>query len=146
MRRAAQSGRPNLEDAGLDYVLYPETKGKMTARNDFVRVHHTGTGFLMIRRSALVKMCAAYPELRYKPARYEADLLKEGPYNFALFDCMIEPESGLYLSEDYAFCRRWRDLGGEVWLDIKSKLTHYGANAFKGDLEKQFTRAPRAES
>ena len=79
VRRAAQSGRPDLEGAGLDYVLYPETKGAMTARNDFVRVRHTGTGFLMIRRAALVKMCAAYPQLRYKPARYEADLLKDGP-------------------------------------------------------------------
>ena len=146
VRRAAQSGRPDLEGAGLDYVLYPETKGAMTARNDFVRVRHTGTGFLMIRRAALVKMCAAYPQLRYKPARYEADLLKDGPYNFALFECMIEPESGLYLSEDYAFCRRWRDLGGEVWLDIKSRLTHYGPNAFKGDLAQQFTRVTRAES
>ena len=44
VRRAAQSGRPDLEGAGLDYVLYPETKGAMTPRNDFVRVRHTGTG------------------------------------------------------------------------------------------------------
>jgi hypothetical protein len=26
---------------------------------------------------------------------------------FALFDCLIDPESGAYLSEDYSFCLRW---------------------------------------
>jgi hypothetical protein len=135
----AQSGRSGLEAAVLEYVLYPESKGPMQARNDFVRVRYTGTGFLMIRRAALERMCEAHPELRYKAAQREADLLREDSYRHALFECMIAPESGLYLSEDYAFCRRWTDLGGEIWLDIRSKLTHYGTIAFRGDLEKQFT-------
>jgi hypothetical protein len=138
-RKAAQTGRADLEAAVLDYVIYPETKGPMQARNDFVRVRYTGTGFLMIRRAALERMCEAHPELRYKAAQREADLLREDAYRYALFECMIAPENGLYLSEDYAFCRRWTDLGGEIWLDIRSKLTHYGTIAFRGDLEKQFT-------
>jgi hypothetical protein len=141
VRKGAQDGRTDLEAVGLDYVFYPESKGPMTARNDFVRVRHTGTGFLMIRRPALIRMCEAYPELRYKMAQRTADLLKDGPYSFALFECMIEADTGLYLSEDYAFCRRWRDLGGEIWLDIRSALTHHGSYAFKGDFAKQFSLA-----
>jgi hypothetical protein len=139
LQRLAQAGRTDLETAVLDYVIYPETKGPMQAHNDFVRVRYTGTGFLMIRRAALLRMCEAHPELRYKAAQREADLLREDSYRYALFECMIEPETGLYLSEDYAFCRRWTELGGAIWLDIRSKLTHYGPNAFRGDLEKQFT-------
>jgi hypothetical protein len=46
---------------------------------------------------------------------------------------MIDPETGVYLSEDYAFCQRWRALGGEILLDLKSKLTHVGPDHFKGD-------------
>jgi hypothetical protein len=44
------------------------------------------------------------PELRYKMAQRTSDLLRGGPYSFALFECMIEAGTGLYLSEDYAFC------------------------------------------
>ena len=145
VRRIVQSGQPDVEAATLDYVIYLEAKGPMKAHRDFVRVRYTGTGFLMIRRSVLTQMCEAHPELRYKAAQREADLLKDGPYNYALFECMIDPETGLYLSEDYAFCRRWRELGGAIWLDIRSKLTHYGPYAFKGDLETRFTSVNRAE-
>jgi hypothetical protein len=144
VRKGAQDGRIDLESVGLDYVFYPESEGPIMARNDFVRVRHAGTGFLMIRRPALIQMCEAYPELRYKMAQRTADLLKDGPFSFALFECMIESETGLYLSEDYAFCRRWRDLGGEIWLDIRSALTHHGPHAFKGDFAKQFSRAKGA--
>lgn len=145
VQRIAQSGQPDLHTAVMDYVLYFETKGPMQARNDFVRVRYAGTGFLMIRRSALLRMCAAHPELRYKPAQREADLIKDGPARYALFECMIDPENGLYLSEDYAFCRRWSDLGGEIWLDIRSKLTHYGPTAFQGDLGRHFSTIKRGD-
>jgi hypothetical protein len=145
VRKGAQEGRLDFEALGLDYVFYPETTGPMAARNDFVRVRHTGTGFLMIRRPALMRMCEVHSELRYKMAQRTSDLLREdGPYSFALFECMIEAETGLYLSEDYAFCRRWRDLGGEIWLDIRSALTHHGPHAFKGDFVKEFTPAKGA--
>lgn len=30
---------------------------------------------------------------------------------------MIDPDCGEYLSEDFAFRRRWTDLGGEIWMD-----------------------------
>jgi hypothetical protein len=46
---------------------------------------------------------------------------------------MIEPDTGVYLSEDYAFCRRWCKLGGEIWLDLTSRLTHTGAYNFRGN-------------
>ncbi len=46
---------------------------------------------------------------------------------------MIEPETQHYLSEDYTFCRRWRALGGEIWLDTQGALVHTGAQDFVGN-------------
>ena len=55
-----------------------------------------------------------------KPGRVARDNL------YALYECIIDPATGHYMSEDYSFCRRWRNMGGEIWVDLKSKLTHEG--------------------
>ena len=57
---------------------------------------------------------------------------------FALFDCIIDPATGAYLSEDYSFCLRWRQIGGEIWIDTASKLTHSGPYDFVGDHASRF--------
>ena len=56
---------------------------------------------------------------------------------FALFENMIA-EDGTYLSEDFAFCKRWTDIGGEIWADLSSKLNHVGPMTFCGELSSQF--------
>jgi hypothetical protein len=59
---------------------------------------------------------------------------------FALFESMID-QTGTYLSEDFAFCKRWTDMGGEIWADLSSKLQHVGPMTFAGDLASQFVPA-----
>jgi len=56
---------------------------------------------------------------------------------YAFFDCIIEPNSRRYLSEDYSFCNRWIDIGGEIWLDSLCKLSHTGSYEFKGNIMDQ---------
>jgi hypothetical protein len=79
-------------------------------------------------------MCAAYPDLRYRTVHRPDDPRTAAQHRYALFDCMIEPESGAYLSEDFTFCRRWTALGGEIWVDGESRLTHTGTIPFQGNL------------
>lgn len=38
------------------------------------------------------------------------------------------------LSEDYAFCQRWRDIGGKVFLDVTIPMGHIGSYEFAGKL------------
>ena len=94
----------------------------------------------MIRRAALTRLCAAHPELKY--TRIDSPTSRDSSNQFALFECMIDPDSGTYLSEDYAFCRRWTALGGEIWIDIESRLTHIGPMSFVGDFGTQFQKQP----
>jgi hypothetical protein len=138
LRRVLASGRANPEAAALRYVFEVADATHIATRQGFAAASYAGTGFLMVRRSALEQLCAAHPELRYRGTNNAADPLAASPHRFALFDCMIEPDTGIYLSEDYAFCRRWRALGGEIWVDLTSRLTHVGAMAFVGDLATQF--------
>ena len=51
---------------------------------------------------------------------------------------MIDQATGIYLSEDFSFCKRWTDLGGEIWADLTSRLDHVGPTTFHGDVATQF--------
>jgi len=60
----------------------------------------------MIRCAALERMCAHYPQLRYK-RDHSIDAATEGGNRFARFKYAIA-ENGTYLSEELAF---WQALG-----------------------------------
>lgn len=119
------------ETAPLRYVGLPSQGAAARAQDGFVTAEYAGTGFMMLRRAALARMMAAYPELHFTAAHDRATQ-DPSPYQFALFDCMIEPETRHYLSEDYTFCRRWRAQGGEIWLDTQGALIHTGGHDFVG--------------
>jgi hypothetical protein len=108
-----------------------ETAKPPQVRDGFVRALSAGTGFLRLRRSALAAMMERYPELRYSRAKAGNG---GGPWAYALFNCLIDGEDGPYLSEDYSFCRLWTRMGGEIWVDLESRVRHVGQAVFAGDL------------
>jgi hypothetical protein len=115
----------------VNYVinLKPETK----IQGDIFTVDTTGTGFLLFKRSVYEKMIAAHPDTKYVD---DVGLGKQfEPMMYSIFDCKIDAK-GHYLSEDWLFCRRWQDLGGEIWVHSKVLLNHIGHYEFQGDLSK----------
>jgi hypothetical protein len=136
VRATIEAGRANPAAAALKYVFEVDDPKAVVSRGDFVKVRYGGTGFLMIRRQALERMCARYPQLQFK-RDHSIDAAVASNNRFALFESMIA-EDGTYLSEDFAFCKRWTDMDGEIWADLKSELTHVGPTAFYGDLSSQF--------
>lgn len=97
-----------------------------------VEVHGMPGGFMRMKRSVLEKMRDAYKAdfecldnwtetktvVRYFDPYYWTD--KEGRRR-----C---------LAEDYAFCQRWRDIGGKVHLDASISMSHTGKKAYIGKL------------
>ncbi|HXX05015.1 MAG TPA: hypothetical protein VEJ37_11870 [Xanthobacteraceae bacterium] len=142
VRSTIGSDRPDPAAAALRYVFEVDDPGAVIEKAGFVKVRYAGTGFLMIRRIALEKMCAHYPQLKFE-RDHSSDAATKSDKRFALFECMIA-EDGTYLSEDFAFCKRWTDMGGEIWADRSSRLNHVGPMAFCGDLASQFVGAAAA--
>ena len=127
----------------FNYGTYPFNPAGDTLKviNGFVDVKDAPTGLMMISRSVFDKMITAYPQHQYKPDRQIgleglADKIDSYYYNF--FDTIVD-ETGRYLSEDYAFCRLWQMIGGKVYVDIESKLTHQGSYLYHGDLERMLS-------
>ncbi|WP_337185508.1 hypothetical protein [Phenylobacterium sp.] len=132
-RAAAKADVADLQSVAIGYVVrfLPNPQNSVEVDDGFAKVAYGGTGFLLISRDAMQRICDAHPELR---ARMGDMADKLAPEAVMVFDTMIEPETGQYLSEDYAFCRRWRDLGGEIWADVTARLTHVGHAAYTGSL------------
>jgi hypothetical protein len=132
-RAAAKAGVEDLQAASIGYVVrfLPTPDKSVEVVNGFAKVAYAGTGFLMIKREAMQRVVDAHPELHARMGDMADPLADEA---VMVFDTMIEPETGQYLSEDYAFCRRWRDLGGEIWADVEARLTHVGHAAYVGSL------------
>ncbi len=135
MAGAVQAGRKPLESATLSYVVERDTTtADVIVRDGFVKSRYAGTGFLMIRRSAIEAMIDHYPELRYTHEHRTGDPLEGSRWRSALFNCMIDQATGFYLSEDFSFCRRWTDMGGEIWVDYLSRLEHVGLMVYRGNM------------
>ncbi|PZQ62247.1 MAG: hypothetical protein DI570_11515 [Phenylobacterium zucineum] len=133
VRKAVEKGVTDLQAASIGYVVrfLPNPQNSVEVNDGFAQVAYGGTGFLMIARDAMQRLFDAHPELRAKMRDMADNAAAE---TVMVFDTMIEPETGQYLSEDYAFCRRWRDLGGEIWADFEARLTHVGHAAYTGSL------------
>ena len=139
VKTTIEAARPNPAAAALKYVFEVDDPNAVAEKGGFVKVRYAGTGFLMIRRATLVRMCERYPQLQYR-RDHSIDAATASDNRFALFECMIA-EDGTYLSEDFAFCKRWTDIGGEIWADLDSRLSHVGPMTFSGDLASQFVSA-----
>jgi hypothetical protein len=124
-----EGGKRPLEMASADLVV---NLGKASAPviNGFAEILDGPTGFMMIKREVFEKMEKHYPELHCKNDHANKDF----DFYPALFDCMICPVTKRYLSEDYAFCRRWQQMGGKIYGDTQTVLGHVGNLTFAGTM------------
>jgi hypothetical protein len=106
---------------------------RRTIEDGFVEILDGPTGFMLINRSVFKKLEEKFPELWCKNDHQNRDF---DEYH-AAFDCMIDPESRRYLSEDYAFCRRWQQVGGKIYADVNTTLGHIGNLPFSGCMEER---------
>lgn len=104
--------------------------------NSLIETYYVATGFMLIKRHVCETMMKHYEEeLKFKyPTR------KHRNRKFVdLFAPIIEKENDdLYLTEDYAFCKRARDLGFKTYVSKRFKLGHaIGSFVFSEEKENQ---------
>jgi hypothetical protein len=99
-----------------------------------IELTRVGTGLMLIRREVIEALVQHHPELRYAADALDRESGLAGEHLTALFQPMIDPDSGHLLSDDYAFCRRVRDAGFRLWLAPWMRTSHTGPARFAGAL------------
>lgn len=146
-----------LEKVGGDYVFNAVAGTGQFSVGEPLEVMEIGTGFMMVKKEVFPLWEQQYPEFRYKPDHVGQANFDGSRYIHAYFDTVIDYKkeitlvndygdkkkgevisiggSDRYLSEDYAFCQLWRNLGGKIWLCPWMKTHHIGSYAFTGDMQ-----------
>jgi hypothetical protein len=130
----ADENPQRLENFVGDYVFNPADGSNEIPLDKPVEVLEGGTGFMMIQRKAFEKYAEAYPEFLYRPDHIRSNNFDGTREIMAYFDCVIEPKSKRYLSEDYMFCQWARNAGIKVWMCPWMRLNHTGSYQFGGSL------------
>jgi hypothetical protein len=126
---------PNvLERFVGDYVFNPKSGNGTFKISEPVEVKEGGTGFMMIQRRVFEAYEKAFPELKYLPDHVRTKNFDGTREIMAYFDCIIDPDSRRYLSEDYMFCYNVQKIGMKVWLCPWMELKHVGSYIFGGSL------------
>lgn len=94
--------------------------GPIEEKGDLMEVEETGTGFLVIKRSALEAVIPAAKVIKADAGGVYWDLFPTGP-----------DETGRYLSEDWWFCRLARQVGLKVYVDRQIRLKHVGRKVWE---------------
>lgn len=110
----------------IDYCVKWMDKPELQAVDGLLEVDGVPAGFMKLSRKQLESMVAQYPDTEfYVPAAPNERC-------WALFaDYRIGKHK---MGEDYAFCRRWQDMGGKIWIDPEIKMGHIGNKTFNGHL------------
>ena len=116
---------PNAER--VDFPIGGEIK---VTDDDYVESNYLPTGFLMIKREAILKLIAEHPELKYRNDIDGYGFDNDNFYN--LFNAGIR--NGIYESEDWGFCSLWKESGGQILIHPDINLKHVGWHEYSGNL------------
>jgi len=145
VKRVCQ-GVPNIPPHAINAVIAESTFRPMGDQISFkldepVEVESIATGMMLIRREVFTKMAAELPEIEIVSGGSETMDPKTmtrvtDPHRkaHAYFDVSIDPVSKAYTSEDFTFCKRWRQIGGQVFLAPWTRTVHVGTYEYVCDL------------
>jgi hypothetical protein len=109
----------NLSDDNQEQLPFIEEGG-----TQLIEVTEIGMAFTLISRSCAERMAQAYPELNFQT--------ENGLTEHDVFAPMIV--NGWRKSEDFAFCHRWRKIGGKIFMLPSVKLSHTGSHTFEASV------------
>jgi hypothetical protein len=122
----------NLSKSGFMFPIKVEDQQSITVSRGIMEVTHAPTGFMLIKKEAILKMVEKYPHLKIKQPTIINGETKDTENLWNFFDTWFEQETNKYYGEDFAFCQKWRDIGGKCYCYVDDFITHVGEYSFEG--------------
>lgn len=145
VRNAVSRGVPEDQlkhHTGSWVINLVDYQGTVTVpQNQPLEIWAGGTGMMLIKREVFEKLSKVVPA-------YKNDVIDLSGTNKPqeeirqYFACSIEPGTERLLSEDYHFCRVWRENGGKIYAAPWMNLGHVGSYVFEGQLIATPSEAP----
>lgn len=106
-----------------------ENTFEITPDNDgLLKIAGIGYGFLKISRNCADMLFENEPNFYYGDKNNSADIVKN------ICECVVN-KNNHFVSEDIIVGYKWRQMGGDVFLDTKIQCSHVGAKDYTGDVQ-----------
>jgi hypothetical protein len=128
---------------GNTYPMRLPDDENIQIENGCIEVSHSPTGCMLIKRSVIEKMIEKYPEMRISQPTIINGKPVEKPFLYNFFDTMFDPVTHTYMGEDFAFCKRWKDIGGKCHAIVDQLITHVGEHQYCGRFSDELIQLPK---
>ncbi len=122
----------NLKASLNTYPMKVGDSNDITLDDGVIEVTHSPTGCMMIKRSVFDKMIKAYPDKNIVQKTVINGQYVDRPNLWNFFDTLHDPVEKTYLGEDFAFCQRWKEIGGKCYAYIADPIVHVGEHQYIG--------------
>ena len=130
-RRDTSALVDNALEYNVDLTRFDGSPWVAERDGKFLKVPAVGTGIMLIHRDVF-EIMLAHEVARPRAGHKDLPLLDGAPY-CDFFSPIPVPDGSLIESEDISFCKRWvEDCGGEIWVDIASRIMHFGMRGHSG--------------
>jgi hypothetical protein len=87
---------------------------------------------MLIKREVFERMAKAYPDMKIKQQTMLNQQMRETEHFWNFWDTEFDKEKGTFMGEDFAFCKRWTDIGGKIYANVDAYITHHGDYSYRG--------------
>jgi len=132
VKKAAIDGKQDLEKHTAIYNvnMNQDQKTKLKENpNQLVEVDYIGTGLMLVSRNVFETIKKDINQYRCDQQYVGGIVFGDPIYDF--WQAIIDEDSERLLSEDYQFCKLWKNAGGKVYLAPYVRVSHVGTYWFK---------------
>jgi len=121
--------KTDIPEFPCELMLDSTVDGKLIEKDGWFKANAIPTGFMSIKRHVLEKMAVGRGMYRDLDGKEKYNIFQQG-FNPPTGDATL----GEWWGEDYAFCRQWRDMGGDIWIWPDISFTHTGRKSWKNNF------------
>lgn len=132
VKSAAKNGREDISEFTAIYNVNISNEQKQVLKENpgqKVEVDYVGSGLMLIHRDVFQRLKEFTPS--YRSDQHDTGGISYGETIYDFWRTEIDPSSNRLLSEDYNFCKSWKELGGKIFLAPYVKVVHVGTYWFK---------------